>query len=159
MKELFLSALGTGYLRPASGTWGSLAALPAAWALHVIGGPILLGIAAVFACVLGIAILNGHNAATQDPSWVVIDEVVGQWVAILPVSIGAARVGADVLQLWPGIVSAFILFRAFDVLKPWPIRLMDQRHDAYGIMLDDVLAGIAAAICVLALAALAHGIR
>ena len=158
MNRLALSFFGSGYLRPASGTWGSLAALPVAWLVFTIAGPYGLAVGAILLYVLGIYALNAElkEATDHDPSWVVIDEVVGQWVALLPVAFGAHNAGVDPLLLWPGIVAAFALFRLFDVWKPWIIGKVDARGDAAGVMLDDVLAGIFAALGVLALAALVH---
>jgi len=62
----------------------------------------------------------------------------------------------DVLQLWPGWLTGFALFRLFDILKPGPVGWADRRQDALGVMLDDVIAGVCAAVCVVALAAVAH---
>ena len=158
MRRALLSFLGAGFLRPAPGTWGSLAALPAAWLLNLIGGPILLARAAIAAYFAGVAATRAETEATgaHDPGWIVIDEVVGQWIALMPVAIGAWHVGLSPLKLWPGIVAAFLLFRLFDIWKPGPIGTVDRRNDATGVMLDDVLAGILAAVCGVALAALAH---
>ena len=110
---------------------------------------------------------HGWSAATKveievgddhDPSWVVIDEVVGQWIALLPVSYGAMMMGVDLLRLWPGILAAFLLFRLFDITKPWLVGRADARGDALGVMLDDVWAGVFAAIGVAILAAIGHGV-
>ncbi len=149
---------GVGYLRPAPGTWGSLAALPMAALLHLIGGPWLLVIAiiAVF--------FEGIWATTQvtrwqddhDPSYVVVDEVVGQWIALLPLSFGAWYVGASIFALWPGWIAAFVLFRLFDIFKPGPIGWADRRHTPLGVMLDDAIAGVFAAFFVVVLAVLFH---
>jgi phosphatidylglycerophosphatase A len=149
---------GIGYLRPAPGTWGSLAALPMAALLHLLGGPWLLVIAiiAIF--------FEGLWATTQvtrwqddpDPSYVVVDEVVGQWIALLPLSFGAWHVGASIFALWPGWIAAFVLFRLFDIWKPGPIGWADRRHTPLGVMLDDVIAGVFAAVCVIMLAGLSH---
>ena len=87
-----------------------------------------------------------------------IDEVAGQWIAIWPVLFGAAHVGAPVLDLWPGWVAAFVLFRLFDIWKPSLVGRMDRRGDVTGLMLDDVVAGIFAAIGVVVFAVLAHGV-
>ncbi|RME13968.1 MAG: phosphatidylglycerophosphatase A [Alphaproteobacteria bacterium] len=158
MNTLIVTFFGAGYLRPASGTWGSLAALPFVWALHVLGGPWLLALAIVAAFALGTRATGAYIAGSsvKDPSEVVIDEVVGMWIAMLPVSIGAAAVGAEILRLFPGWIAAFFLFRLFDVLKPGPIGRADRRGDALGVMLDDVLAGVAAGLVTVALAALSH---
>jgi phosphatidylglycerophosphatase A len=144
-----------GLLRPAPGTWGSLAALPVAWGLHVAGGPVLLVVATVAVTLLGWWAVAGEGG--EDRSEYVIDEVAGQWIALVPVSIGAAHAGVDILALWPGWVVAFLAFRLFDIWKPGPIGWADRKRGATGVMLDDILAGLAAAICVGTGAAIAHG--
>ena len=149
-----------GHLKPGSGTWGSLAALPMAWMLHVLGGATLLLAASVVLFFIGVwatqRLTSGKD--NHDPSYIVIDEVVGQWVALLPVSVGATHSGAGVLDLWPGWVAAFVLFRLFDITKLGPVGWADRREDALGVMLDDVVAGVFAALGVGALAYLAHGV-
>ena len=158
--EMIATVAGVGNLRPAPGTWGSLAALPLFAALHLLGGPWLLCLAGIAAFVAGLwatRILT-HGTGDHDPSRVVIDEVVGQWIALLPLSFGAWHVGASVFALWPGWVAAFVLFRAFDILKPGPVGWADRRHDAMGVMLDDVIAGVLAALGVVLFAGLAHGV-
>lgn len=151
---------GIGHLRPAPGTWASLAALPLAWAIHAVAGPWLLALAIVAAFLKGwwASARETAGKADHDPSEIVIDEVVGQWIAFLPVSVGAAHAGAALTQLWPGWVAAFVLFRLFDITKPGPVGWADRRDDALGVMLDDVIAGVFAALGVVALAALAHGV-
>ena len=94
---------------------------------------------------------SGH-----DPSEIVIDEVVGQWIALFPVSYGAMMMQADITRLWPGWIVAFVMFRVFDIWKPWLVGRADRRGDALGVMLDDVVAGVFAAIVVIVLAGLAH---
>ena len=158
MRRLFLSFFGTGFLKPAPGTWGSLAAIPAAWPLVTIGGPFLLFAAAIAAYAGGVAATRAEAEATgeHDPGWIVIDEVVGQWIALMPVAVGAWRSDISMFALWPGVAVAFILFRVFDIWKPGPIGTADARDDATGVMLDDVWAGLFAAVCVIALAFAAH---
>ena len=158
MRRLVLSFFGAGHLKPAPGTWGSLAALPAAWGLTVLGGPLLLAAATVAAYFAGRSATQAETQATgdHDPGWIVIDEVAGQWIALLPVAFGAWRADVSPLALWPGIVFAFLFFRLFDIWKPGPIGKADARNDATGVMLDDVWAGCFAAICVIALAFVAH---
>ncbi|MDA8586886.1 phosphatidylglycerophosphatase A [Rhodobacteraceae bacterium] len=160
MRRLFLSFFGAGYIRPAPGTWGSLAALPAAWGMHMIGGPVLLalGAAALYFAGVYATRIEIEMGDDHDPGWIVIDEVVGQWIALLPVSIGALHAGVPPHVLWPGIVTAFVLFRLFDISKPWLAGRADRRGDAVGVMLDDVWAGIFAALGGLALAYLSHGV-
>ncbi|MEL7257267.1 MAG: phosphatidylglycerophosphatase A [Pseudomonadota bacterium] len=157
--HILATFFGTGHLRPAPGTWGSLAALPAGWLLHVSGGPVLLAITTLMAFAIGwwATTLETKGKDDHDPSEIVIDEVVGQWIAILPLSIGATHTGAPITALWPGWIAAFVLFRFFDITKLGPIGWADRRNDALGVMLDDVIAGVFAAIGVLALAWVAHG--
>lgn len=159
LSHLVATAFCVGHLRPAPGTWGSLAALPVGWGLHVVGGPVLLAVGAALAFALGwwATILETKGKDDHDPSEIVIDEVVGQWIAILPLSIGAAHAGVPITALWPGWIAAFLLFRLFDVTKLGPIGWADRRGDALGVMLDDVIAGVFAALGVLALAWVAHG--
>ena len=158
MRRLLLSFLGTGYLKPAPGTWGSLAAVVAALAMHGIGGPLLLCVAIVATVLAGTwaTRIEAETSEDHDPGWIVIDEVAGQWIALLPVSLGAFSVGEPMIALWPGVLSAFLLFRLFDIWKPWIIGKADRRGDALGVMLDDVWAGVFAAGIVMALAALFH---
>lgn len=150
---------GIGHLRPAPGTWGSLAALPLAWLVHVLGGPWLLIAGTIGAFGLGwwATLRDTAGQADHDPSEIVVDELVGQWIALWPLSIGATHVGVPITALWPGWVAAFVLFRLFDIWKPGPVGWADRRTDAFGTMLDDVAAGVLAALGVVLLAALAHG--
>jgi phosphatidylglycerophosphatase A len=160
LAKLIGTFMGVGYIRPAPGTWGSLAALPYGWLLHVIGGlPLLL--VGIF-----VGFLKGWWATAQmtkgsddhDPSEIVVDEVIGQWIALIPLSYAAGSMGISILNMWPGWIAAFILFRLFDITKPWIIGWADRRGDALGVMLDDVIAGVFAAIGVVVLAALFHGV-
>lgn len=160
MSRLVAIFFGVGLLRPAPGTWASLVALPLGWAIAVLGGPWAFTLAALLAVALcywaASKELPRHNDV--DPSEFVIDEVAGQWIALLPVIIGAAHVGAPFLALWPGWVAAFLLFRLFDIWKPGPIGWADRQGGPLGLTLDDALAGVFAAVGVALLAALAHGV-
>ena len=150
---------GVGHLRPAPGTWGSAAALPMAFLVMQAGAA-----AFTLACLAAIAVGLWATAAVtagrpdHDPSEVVIDEVAGQWVALLPVAWGAQAAGAPVLALWPGWIAAFALFRLFDIWKPGPVGWADRKATATGVVLDDVIAGAMAAAGVCVLAALAHAL-
>ena len=161
-RDLVKEAIGfffwSGFLKPAPGTWGSLAALPFVWILHVIGGPWLLAAAIVAAYFVGLWAIRGLLATSdsEDPSEIVIDEVVGMWIAMLPVSFGAWAAGAGILALYPGWIAAFLAFRLFDIWKPWLVGRADRRGDALGVMLDDVWAGVFAGVVTLVLAALSH---
>ncbi|MCW1956035.1 MAG: phosphatidylglycerophosphatase A [Roseobacter sp.] len=149
-----------GYLRPFPGTWGSAAALPAAYALTLLGGPWLVAFGALAAFLIGwwatAVMIEGQD--NHDPSEVVIDEVAGQWIALLPVLIGASHAGLDALALWPGWLVAFVGFRVFDILKPGLVGWADRRGDALGVMLDDIIAGVAAALAVGLAAFIWHGL-
>jgi len=154
------TVLGVGYLKPAPGTWGSLVALPWGWLLHVIGGFPLLLLGVVVAFGKGWWATGRMTAGSDDhdPSEIVVDELVGQWIAILPLSYSAWAMDLNILRLWPGWLAAFLLFRLFDIWKPGPVGWADRRGDPLGVMLDDVIAGIFAAIGVVILAGLAHGV-
>ncbi|MDG1170660.1 MAG: phosphatidylglycerophosphatase A [Sulfitobacter sp.] len=158
--QLIGTVLGVGHIRPAPGTWGSLVALPWAWALHVIGGFPLLALAIVIACGLGWWATARMTAGSDDhdPSEIVIDEVAGQWIALIPLSYAAWSMEISILAMWPGWIAAFALFRFFDITKLGPVGWADRRGDPLGVMLDDVIAGVFAAFGVLALAALYHGV-
>ena len=97
------------------------------------------------------------DSGEEDPAEIVVDEVIGQWIALLPVSVGAASAGVPFGALWPGILTAFVAFRLFDIWKPWLIGRVEARGDALGVMLDDALAGVAAALTVILFAGIAHG--
>ncbi|MCC1492567.1 phosphatidylglycerophosphatase A [Cognatishimia sp. F0-27] len=151
---------GIGFLRPAPGTWGSLAALPLAYGILSFGGFWFFVNLTVFAFVTGWIATDRviRDGDDHDPSWVVIDELVGQWIALLPVGYGAGMMGADLWRLWPGWVAAFVLFRLFDITKPWLVGRADRMGTAMGVMLDDIWAGVFAAIGVIVLAGIAHGV-
>ncbi|UWR17962.1 phosphatidylglycerophosphatase A [Sulfitobacter pontiacus] len=158
LAKLIATVLGVGYIRPASGTWGSLVALPWAWLLHVIGGlPLLFaGIVLTFTAGWWATARMTAGSADHDPSEIVIDEVAGQWVALLPLSYASWTMDMNILVMWPGWIAAFALFRLFDIWKPLIIGWADRRGDALGVMLDDIFAGIFALLGVIALAVLYH---
>jgi phosphatidylglycerophosphatase A len=112
--------------------WAPAALLPAAAAVLVLLLPL-----SVWAC--------GREAARRgvaDPGPVVLDEVVGQWLALVVVSIA---VGASPPLAAIGV--SFLLFRAFDVVKPWPIGRLERLPGGWGVVADDLAAGLAAALC------------
>ena len=127
---------GSGLLKPAPGTWGSLAALPVAWGLVSIGGHPFLFLSTMLIFSAGLWSAEKYMAATghHDASPIVIDEVAGQWIALL----------FSPLNIW-AYLMAFCFFRLFDILKPWPIRWIDKSvGGAFGVMADDIAAGVAA---------------
>ena len=160
MNKLISTFFGVGLLKPAPGTWGSLAALPLFWMTYEIAGligVILVGFAAFY---FGWNAIKTYSYQTKrhDASEVVIDEVVGQFIALIPVAVGATVMGVGTEMLWPGWIAAFVLFRVFDICKPGIIGRFDKGKTALSVMLDDVFAGLYAAIGVLILAGAFHGI-
>ena len=139
---LIAAFFGAGLLKPASGTWGSLAALAPGLLIAERFGPSGLLISAAIAYGLGhwASTIWINGTADKDPSPIVIDEVAGLWLTL------------TLAPLTPlGIALAFGLFRFFDIVKPWPVRWADKNiGGATGIMLDDVLASIWAALVLLA---------
>ena len=133
------TGFGAGLLPKAPGTWGSLFALPVAWLIFEASGRVGLAGAAALAFAVGIwaASVCVRKYASEDPKQVVIDEIAGQWLVLLVVTPG-----------WLAYMLGFALFRAFDILKPWPVSWADREiKGGLGVMLDDVLAaGYAAAV-------------
>ncbi|MFW2541677.1 phosphatidylglycerophosphatase A [Primorskyibacter sp. 2E107] len=158
--HLIASFFGAGYLKPAPGTWGTLAALPPAYAILLIGGFwLLLPLTALVFYVGWLATKTAtETGPDHDPGWIVIDEVVGMWIALFPVAYGAGMMGVEVHRLWPGWVSGFLLFRLFDIWKPWLVGRADRMGTPLGVMMDDVFAGLFAAVISILFAALAHGV-
>ena len=143
---------GAGYLKPGPGTYGSVAALllwyAAAHAFHP--SQTVLALATLFAALvftdLGIraSTIVARESARKDPSFVVIDEVAGQLIALI-----AMRPD------WKHALLALVLFRLFDITKPGPIRRLEALPEGTGIMLDDVAAGAFALILGLIISTLA----
>ncbi|WP_071675022.1 phosphatidylglycerophosphatase A family protein [Nioella nitratireducens] len=147
-----------GLLRPAPGTWGSLAAIPVAFALHQLGGFAALLLGTVVVAIVGWWTTHEliRDSDNKDPSEIVIDEVLGMFLALWPVSYGAVMAGASFFALWPGVLTAFVFFRIFDIWKPGPVGLADRRGDALGVMLDDAVAGGLTMLVVVVFAAFSH---
>jgi phosphatidylglycerophosphatase A len=151
---------GIGYAPQASGTFASLAAVPAAWGLHALGGFPALGAATAVALGAGLWASARHIAETgeSDPSEIVIDEVVGMWLTLWPLSLGLwLRDAPPAIFPWPGWVSGFALFRFFDILKPPPVNWAERAPGALGVMLDDIVAAVLAALVTTAAAIVYHG--
>ncbi len=157
--RLIATFFGAGLIRPGPGTWGSLAALPVAWLLHLAGGVWALVAATLVVFLLGwwVTIIETAGSDDPDPSEIVIDEVAGMWLALWPVSLGAMIQAVPISALWPGWIVAFLAFRAFDIWKPGPVGLADRMHSPLGVMLDDIIAGALAAMVVALMAVAAHG--
>jgi phosphatidylglycerophosphatase A len=139
LARLVASFFGSGLLPRAPGTWGSLAALAMGAAL-LAGSHWLLAGGVVAATLAGFwAIPRAGGQA--DPGWVVIDEVAGMWLTMLPLTAPSPL----------GLAVAFAVFRVLDIAKPGPIGAIDRWPGATGVMGDDLAAGLAGAALVWAL--------
>lgn len=128
---------GCGYAPKGPGTAGSLGALLVVWPFRHEPPWFFAVLALIF---LWPAIWSAGSTALQagkkDPQIVVIDEVIGQWIAL-----------AGALAYSPAAwITAFVLFRAFDIWKPWPVRQLERLPSGTGIVMDDVMAGVYAAL-------------
>ncbi|MDH3394414.1 MAG: phosphatidylglycerophosphatase A [Desulfobulbaceae bacterium] len=135
---MFLATgFGSGYLPKAPGTWGTLVALPIHFLL-VRTSPNIYALLMAGLVVFGILIAGSAEKILDqgDPGCVVIDEIAGMLVTLIGAPLN-----------WKTILIGFALFRFFDILKPFPINIADQRfHGGIGIMLDDLIAGLYALI-------------
>ena len=137
---LLATWFGCGYFPWGPGTVGSLTAVVIAALLHFYAGVNRGGLLLIAAALL----IPGIWASTQtamfvhkeDPGLVVIDEVLGQWVTLA---------GTAVLS-WKALVAGFLLFRLFDIWKPWPVRNFEKLPGGAGIVADDLAAGIYGAL-------------
>lgn len=135
--SLIATWFGSGLLPWVPGTWGSLAALPFAIAIAALGGPWLLLAAALCAFGLGVwaSSVYADNMGAEDPGPVVIDEVAGMWLALVPFTLDLSS-----------YTFAFLFFRLFDIIKVWPANIAERRlKGGWGIMTDDMIAGVYAA--------------
>jgi phosphatidylglycerophosphatase A len=131
---LIATGFGIGKLPFAPGTWGSLAALPVAYYLQVSGGSGALLIAFLIVLVIGTWASGVVELALEsdDPGEIIVDEIAGQWLAVL-------FLPPD----WALYAVAFVLFRIFDIFKPWPVDHLDTHGTGgVGIMQDDMAAGL-----------------
>lgn len=131
---------GCGYSPAAPGTAGSLAAIGIALLIEYYAGWRPAAFAALAIVVSAPAIWAAGETARQsgieDPRFVVVDEVVGQWLALA---------GARVFN-WKSWLAAFVLFRLFDIWKPFPVRQLESLPGGLGIVADDLMAGLYAAL-------------
>ncbi|MCD6060138.1 MAG: p [Moraxellaceae bacterium] len=147
--QLLAFGFGSGLAPKAPGTFGSLAALLLFPLLALLTLPAYLAVVAVAAIAGGP--ICGHAARAldvHDDGRIVWDEFAGQWLALAPLVPVLEWTPASLLWL----VAGFGLFRLFDIAKPWPIGYLDRKvHGGVGIMLDDLLAGVVAAVALLLL--------
>jgi phosphatidylglycerophosphatase A len=134
---LIATFFGIGFLRPGPGTYASAVTVVLWWAASHWLQPAWLIPAAIVASVvvtiIGIppATVVARESGVKDPGFVVIDEVAGQMIALIAVPLN-----------WKYLLAGFILFRAFDIVKPFPLRRLEKLPEGTGIMMDDVGAGL-----------------
>jgi phosphatidylglycerophosphatase A len=136
---------GCGYCPKGPGTAGSLGALLVAWPLIQFCGwtPLWFGVLAIAATPAGMwaSDRTARIKNTEDPQIVVVDEVLGQWLTLA----GAARL--DLAH----VAVAFLLFRLFDIIKPWPVNRLEALPGGVGIVADDLMAGVYGALVLVGL--------
>lgn len=140
---LIATWFGVGRLRPGPGTLGTLAALPFGYAIASFSGIPGMIVASCLMLWIGTVAANYYvrKSGVKDDQCIVVDEVVGVWIAAIPAGINP--------ELW---FVAFILFRIMDIYKPWPASYFDRRGGGFAVMMDDVIAGIYAFLGVAAYA-------
>ncbi|MBT1452294.1 phosphatidylglycerophosphatase A [Glaciecola sp. XM2] len=129
---------GSGLIPFMPGTWGSLAAVPLLIAMSFLPEVGYLAVT-VFCCVIGVRFCQKTSDALglHDHGSIVWDEIAGMMVVFIALPITPLT-----------LLLGFLLFRFFDILKPWPIRVLDQKvHGGFGIMIDDIIAGALACLC------------
>ena len=166
MSRLIATFFGTGLLRPASGTWASAVAVALGLIILRYSGFPALVAATLAVTALGFWACQAELADRpgEDPSEIVIDEVAGQWLTLLFPAAGFhySPAGQSFLLAsggwlpWPAFVLPFVLFRLFDIWKPWLVGRADRRSDAAGVMLDDLWAGLFAGVLTIVLAIAYH---
>lgn len=152
MVKLLVTIFYVGFLPRAPGTFGSVVAIFIGYWIQLLGGFPLLIFSTTVLFFLGWVLTHQYllkYALPHDPQEIVIDEVVGQWITYLPISL---YVWVFELTIFSkpliGWLVALILFRVFDIWKPWPVRWADKKNSSLGVMLDDFLAGIYAGLTV-----------
>lgn len=158
MTRLLAIWFGVGLLRPAPGTWGSLVAVLLGWTIdRYLGFPALVAATALVTLLGFWAVgVELRDRPGDDPGEFVIDEVAGQWIALLLPAAALWARGWEGWLPWLAPLAAFLFFRLFDIRKPWLVGRADRRGDAAGVMLDDLWAGLFAGIATLLAAAAWH---
>ena len=141
-------------MRPAPGTWGSVAGIILAFILLNTIDLFTFCLILVFTTLVGFWATKHyiqHNSEKSDPSEVVIDEVIGQWIAVLPIGFTLTVNEFSSKELWLVWLWAFVSFRFFDIIKLGLVGWADDLGGALGVLLDDILAGFAAGLTVIVL--------
>lgn len=136
INKFFVTAFGVGYLPLAPGTWGSIVGALLIWVATLVDPSFTFSLTFIAAIVVVFFLgVWGSKVVEkewgEDPTRVVIDEVIGVWIAMLFIPFS-----------WINLFAAFVLFRVFDIAKPFGIRKMEGIGSGWGVMLDDVLAGV-----------------
>ncbi|USD31920.1 MULTISPECIES: phosphatidylglycerophosphatase A [Vibrio] len=141
--HLLATGFGSGLSPIIPGTMGTLAAIPFYLLLVQIPLPMYI-VAVIAACFIGIKVcqVTSDDMGVHDHGAIVWDEFAGFWITMLVVPL-FQQSSTD----WKWLLTGFVLFRCFDMIKPWPISWLDARvHGGFGIMLDDIVAGVMAGI-------------
>ena len=151
LNKLISTFFYVGFLRPAPGTWGSIAGMIMAYIFFIRIDLFTFCLILIFTILVGFWTTKNyieHNSEKSDPSEVVIDEVIGQWIAVLPIGFTLKVTEFSDKELWLVWLWAFVSFRFFDIIKLGLVGWADNLGGALGILLDDILAGIAAGLTV-----------
>ena len=143
-----------GFLRPAPGTWGSIVGIILAYILLITTDFFSFCLILLFTILIGFWSTKNYiekSSEEPDPSEVVIDEVIGQWIAVLPIGFILKIAENNSEGLWFVWLWAFVSFRFFDIIKLGLVGWADNLGGALGVLLDDILAGIAAGFTVIIL--------
>lgn len=152
MRRWIATSFGLGWLPIAPGTWGSLppaiafgvlmySGVPDVAATVILAVMVVLGSVACLWCARASTAVTGKN----DPGEVVMDEFAGQALTFLATPLLVARNLSGGESFWVALLG-FLLFRAFDIFKPWPIRRLERLPGAWGVLMDDLAAGVVSAI-------------
>ena len=135
----FIAVCGiAGYAPIAPGTFGSAVAIPIDWSLREFSPLWIHGLGILAVTLLGVKVASvvEKELRQKDPSMVVIDELAGMLITLFALPVN-----------WLGVVIGFLLFRLFDIVNPYPCRKAEELPGGWGIMMDDVLAGLYANLC------------
>lgn len=157
VRTLLVTCGGLGFLRPAPGTWGSLPPAAIAWLILILEpratllNGVLLTIL-IISCIICVALGPWAEArfGRKDASQIVIDETAGQCLPLLfwpTLFLSTNLTQMDrMIRVSLAVGAAFVLFRIFDIIKPWPARGLQRLPAGWGVLVDDLFAGLYAAI-------------
>jgi len=138
---LLATFFGVGHMHPGPGTWASAITVALWWIVaHFVPAPWLVPVAIALAALITLvgippSTVVARESGREDPGFVVIDEVAGQMIALIGAPLN-----------WNYLLASFILFRSFDIVKPFPLRRLEDLPGGMGIMMDDVGAGLYALV-------------